>query len=190
MDVPDGDGETVDACRLDERGRLVGIGEAGRRVVDRAPRSIGQVAELGLDGCSASVRCGHQLRDRGDGLRVVELPGVHHHGVEPGVEPAQRLFQRVGLVQEQGDRHAGGAGNLAADGAEELDATCVEPGLMAEEAAGADDRRRALCLRGLDDGLERPAVPRLEVAERVPVRPRVREQRRQRGEGHRACRSR
>ena len=92
----------------------------------------------------------------------------------------------MGLVEEQCDRHAGRAGNLAADGAKELDTTSVEPGLMSEEAAGADDRRRALCLCGLDDGLERPAVPRLEVAKRVPVRAGIREQRRQRGEGHRA----
>ena len=81
-------------------------------------------------------------------------------------------------------------GQPAADCAEELDATSVEPGLMSEEAAGADDRRRALCLRGLDDRLERPAVPRLEVPERVPVRASVREQRRQRGERHRALLSR
>ena len=88
VDVPDGDGEAVDACRFDERGRLVGIGEAGGGVVDRAACRVGQVAELGLDGCSAGVRRGRELPDRGNGFRVAHLPGVHHHRVEPGVEPA------------------------------------------------------------------------------------------------------
>ena len=32
---------------------------------------------------------------------------VHHRGVEPGVEPTERLVERVGLVQEQGDGNAG-----------------------------------------------------------------------------------
>ena len=145
---------------------------------------VGQVAELGLDGRAAGVRGGHELRHRGDGLVVGEAARVHHHGVEPCVEAAQRLLERVGLVEEQGDRHAGPAGNLAAEGAEQLDPAAVEPGLMPEEAAGADDHRRPLGLRGLDDGLERVAVPGLEVPERVPVRAGVREQGRQRGEGH------
>ena len=109
---------------------------------------------------------------------------MHHHGVEPGVEAAQRLLERVGLVEEEGDRHAGLAGNLAAEGAEQLDAAAVEPGLMPEQAAEADDHRRPLGLGGLDDGLERVAVPGLEVPERVAVRAGVREQGRQRGEGH------
>ena len=109
---------------------------------------------------------------------------MHHHGVEPGVEAAQRLLQRVGLVEEQGDRHARPPGDLAAEGAEQLDPAAVEPGLMPEQAAGADDHRRPLGLRGLDDGLERVAVPGLEVPERVPARAGVREQGRQRDERH------
>ena len=109
---------------------------------------------------------------------------MEHHRVEPGVETAQRLLQRVRLVQEQRDRHGRPARKLASERAEALDAPRLEPRLVPEQAARADDRRRALGLGGLDDSLQRVAVPRFEVAERVAARAGFREQRRQCGEGH------
>ncbi len=63
------------------------------------------------------VRGGRELGHPGDGLLVGKASRVHHYRVEPGVEATQRLLERVRLVEEQGDRHAGAAGDLAAEGA-------------------------------------------------------------------------
>ena len=110
--------------------------------------------------------------------------------LKPGVEAAQRLLQRVRLVEEERDRHACPACDLRADGAEQLDAAVVEPRPVSQQAAEADDHRRLLGLGGLDHGFERVRVPRLEVPERVPARAGGLEQCRQLGEGHSGCLSR
>ena len=103
VDVPERDRETIDACGGDESGGLVGVGEACAASRRCRPAGVREVAELSFDGDTAVVG----EPDEPATCRPDRARRGHHHGSESGLHATHRLRERVRLVQQQRNRHAG-----------------------------------------------------------------------------------
>ena len=125
-----------------------------------------------------------ELTDRNAGIVRRPRVRVDHHRVEARVDAALRLVKGVSLVEEQRDVHGTSRRIAATDGTEDLDATAVEPLPVHHHRAETENHGGGLLLRGGQHGLERARVPRLEVPDRVPVRPCCAQESLQRDEGH------
>ena len=136
----------VDRGRLDERRRRVGVGQRGVRL------------RRSCRGCrrreARRARPRPRPRGRARPARARRLGSAlaraEHHRVESGVDAAQRVLQRVRLVQEQRNRHPAA---LCRDAGPSAPSDSIPPRssqrLVDEQAAEPDDRRASARARRL-----------------------------------------
>lgn len=160
------------------------IGQVGVRILDGLAVEVRKAAELRLDRDARRVggldKRGHRLPCLGNRPAVA----VDHHRREPGIDANQGLLQGVRLVQQEGHRDLAVLQQGAAHAAQVRDPPMVQPMVGQHGRAEADDDRRALQHGCVEDGLQRVAVPALEVAHGVTTRPGMGEQLRKWDQGH------
>ena len=174
--VADGDGERIAAGFLDKFHRFVRLGVMAARGMRAAffafvKLRADEMAEFGFHGAVMLVRVFHDFLGDFDVLVERLVAGVNHHAGEPFVNALLAQFERVAVVEVDGDGDVG-----QADGRLDELLEINRVGVLARALGNLEHQRRFFLFAGLDDGLDEFHVVHVERAEGVFALQRLGEQ--------------